>query len=132
MALLTKCIFGPKEVGDGFRVSIMSRHTLNDGTTPDSRITPDCYDAHHVVLAPSPQLLGDYYKRGLSWNEFEKRFRAEIARPEAVNLIRMFAELALTQNITLLCGEEMPYLCHRRIIAEECKRLIPELVVILN
>lgn len=130
MALFTKCIFKPRSPEDGFRISVMSRHTLNDGETPDVRITPDSYDAHHVVLAPSPQLLGDYYKRGLIWNEFEKRFRAEIAHPEALNLLRMIAELAHTQNITLLCKEEGPELCHRRILAEECNRLSPSLVVV--
>jgi len=36
--LKSKCILAEKNIDDGQRISIMSRHTLNDGKTPDERI----------------------------------------------------------------------------------------------
>ena len=68
----TRCILAPKELTDGVRISVMSRHTLNDGVTPDLRITRKLYDIHLPLLAPNPRLIGDYYKRDLPWEDFEE------------------------------------------------------------
>ena len=42
--LYTKSIIKQKSLEDGCRISVMSRHTLNDGITIDSRILPDSFD----------------------------------------------------------------------------------------
>lgn len=60
--LKSKSILAPKEETDGTRISIMSRHTLNDGVTPDPRLTPDLYDEHRPVLAAPARAVGGYYK----------------------------------------------------------------------
>ena len=39
MSLFTKCILKEKENNDGLRISVMSRHTQNDGVKLDKRIT---------------------------------------------------------------------------------------------
>ena len=70
--LKTKCILEPKEISDGLRISVMNRHTLNDGVTPDLRIDSSSYDLWFPWLAPPNLLLGDYYKRGLPWEQYEK------------------------------------------------------------
>lgn len=36
----------------------MSRHTKNDGKTPDERLTPDRYDEHRPMLAAPAQAVG--------------------------------------------------------------------------
>jgi uncharacterized protein YeaO (DUF488 family) len=51
----------------------MSRHTLQDGVTPDPRIV--AFDAWWQDLAPPPKLVGAYYKRGLPWAEFEAAYK---------------------------------------------------------
>jgi len=38
MSLSTGCILSPRQESDGTRISVMSRHTLNDGKTSDERI----------------------------------------------------------------------------------------------
>ena len=48
--LKSKCILSSKKPEDGTRISIMSRHTLNDGKTPDERITEDSFDIHQPEL----------------------------------------------------------------------------------
>jgi len=61
--LYTKCILSEREISDGIRISVMSRHTLNDGKTPDTRITKDKYDEWIKFLAPKSKLVRDYHKK---------------------------------------------------------------------
>lgn len=107
----------------------MSRHTLNDGVTPDSRITADLFDMHCPELAPSPRLIGDYYKRGLQWSEFELRFHKEIQAHFAQEILRRIAVLSYLGDVTLLCIEDSAEFCHRRILVEECLKFQPKLVI---
>ncbi len=127
--LRTKCILAPIEPSDGCRISIMSRHTLSDGITLDTRITPVHYDLHFPVLAPPPSLLGDYYKRGLAWDEFERRFIEYLHLSHVMCVLRELALRALDEEVTLLCIEETPEYCHRRIVAQECALLVHTLTV---
>ena len=60
--LQTKCILNKPDYWDGLRISIMSRHTLNDGKTRDIRIVPELYDAHCPFLAPQPELVGKFVR----------------------------------------------------------------------
>jgi uncharacterized protein YeaO (DUF488 family) len=129
MALYTKCILKDKDPKDGLRISIMSRHTLNDGKTPDRRITSDSFDLHYPELAPSPKLIGDYYKRGLLWNEFEILFVEEKLDVAVLKKLEEISATALLENVTLLCIEESADQCHRRLIADICSQLQPALVV---
>lgn len=63
--LKTKSILAPIEETDGNRISIMSRHTLNDGITPHPRINNSSYQEWNKVLATPEKLIGDHYKRNL-------------------------------------------------------------------
>ena len=125
--LRTKCILLPKEALDGYRISVMSRHTLNDGVTPDLRITRDSYDLHLSSLVPPLRLLGDYYKRGLPWVEFERRYFNYLQLPSVWEQVLELAVESMINVFTLLCIEETSEYCHRRLLAEECKRLRPEI-----
>lgn len=115
--------------GDGIRMSVMSRHTLNDGTTPDPTITPELFDIWYPELAPPPTLLGDYYKRGLSWAEFEDRYNEHLDLPAIDKALRWLARQAMSLDITVLCTEESPQQCHRRLLVARCKVLLPDLQV---
>jgi len=64
--IYTKCILLPSSPDDGWRISVMSRHTLNDGITPDPRIQVYGFNEWLLKVAPPSVLIGDYYKRGLS------------------------------------------------------------------
>jgi len=125
--LITKCILSPSSESDGYRISVMSRHTLNDGVTPDKRVVH--FDLHLPVLGPSPKLIGDYYKRGISWAEFESRYLDEIRNPRVEGFVKSLAEKSLHENVTILCIEDVADHCHRRLLAEECQRLVPGLKI---
>ncbi len=130
MSLFTKSIFKEKDSDDGIRISVMSRHTLNDGVTPDLRITSDRFEEHIVILAPPSKLVGDYYKGNLNWQEYETRYLEYLRIPDISKKVKQLAQRASKQDITLLCAEDTAEKCHRRILAEECQRYNSTLDVI--
>lgn len=127
--LKTKSILESIEESDGLRISIMSRHTLNDGITPHPEIYSLSYDLWMPSLSPPARLLGDYYKRGLPWDQFENKYLEYIRQPKVQIKVQNLAKESLDSVITLLCIEESPKYCHRRILAEECKKYQPSLVL---
>jgi uncharacterized protein YeaO (DUF488 family) len=131
--LKTKSIQSPREPNDGLRISIMSRHAMDDGVTSDPRITVESYDAWCPQLAPLSKLIGDYRKRGLSSEVFERRFISQIASsPLAQRWLKILVNYAHTSNVTLLYIEDGPERCHRRLIAEACLKIDPRLEVIIK
>ena len=126
--LFTKCILSKPLPDDGLRISVMSRHTLNDGMIPDSRIQT-CH-FHIPKFGPSPKLIGAYYRDEIDWSVFEKKYLAQIrSTQEIISIIKFFAEFALSHTITFLCVEEKPDFCHRRLLAEECQKFEPNMQV---
>ena len=130
MALYTSCIYHQNHPGR--RISVMSKHTLADGRTPDPRITEQSYDEWLRILAPPLRLVGDYYQRGLSWEQFATHYRAYLQWEDVNEKVAELSHRALTGDITLLCVEEEPEKCHRRLLAQECKRERPELSVVIK
>ncbi len=130
MALYTKSILKPIEASDGLRISVMSRHTLNDGKTPHPEIIPhESYTYHFRTLAPPMNLVSRYYHNGLSWEDFEKEYNLHLQNPVIAHCVRVLAGNSMNRDITILCIEEKPDRCHRRLLAEECKRHFPKLIV---
>jgi uncharacterized protein YeaO (DUF488 family) len=127
--LRTKCIILPIEPDDGLRISIMSRHTLNDGVTPHPEITHSQYDEWWPALAPEPSLIGDYFKRGLSFDIFAERYLESLTKPDKREAVAMLIALAEHQSVTILCQETEPDHCHRRLLAEFCQKIAPNLLV---
>lgn len=130
--LFTKCILAPIEEEDGIRISVMSRHTLEDGVTPDKRIAEGSYHSHFEPLAPRPELVGSYLRGEIDWDEYKKRYLDYLRSPKIKGQVWGLARSALRRDITLLCIEETPERCHRRILAEECKEHEPGLRVVYN
>lgn len=120
--LYTKCILKPPSPEDGFRISVMSRHTLNDGKTPDPRITEELFHVHLSHLGPDPKEIGAYLRKEITWEEFTKAYLEKLLSKPASIGVEMIAKGAIEGNITLLCIEETAEKCHRRLLAEECKR----------
>lgn len=69
---------------------------------------------HRPELAPNQEMLDDYKKRASGWPAYEERFLALMQeRRIQDNLAR-----DLVDNAVLLCSEEKPHQCHRRLVAE--------------
>jgi uncharacterized protein (DUF488 family) len=72
---------------------------------------------HLPELAPTQELLDSYKKHDGSWEEYERKFIALV--------ISRSIEESLSSEIfdgdCLLCSEDKPYHCHRRLVAEYLK-----------
>ena len=126
--LNTRCILAPRRGDDGLRISVMNRHTLTDGVTPDRRIAPASFDAWWPELAPASALLGAYYKQGLPWKEFEERFRNHLLSHQRDSLEEL-VRISWDSPVTILCIEATLRRCHRRLVAEVCLKIDPRLRV---
>lgn len=119
--LRTKPITAPAETSDGIRISVMSRHTLSGGKTPDASITHDTFDLWMPQLfGPPPRLVGAYYRGEIAWNDFEQEYNQHLKQEEQREALALLARAALAENVTLLCVEETPDRCHRRLLAQAC------------
>ena len=135
--LKTKCILAPIENDDGTRISVMSRHTLEDGIRPHPKITRDKYYVQEKILAPPDTLVGEYYRRIKQegscqeevWAWYSEQYLAHLRQPIQQEQVRGLATIGSDNDITILCIEETPEYCHRRLLAEECKELVPELKI---
>ena len=78
---------------------------------------------HIIELAPTREILDAYKKKQFNWLEYEKRFLTllEQRRPQIT------AEIGRLDQACLLCSEEFPDQCHRRLVAEHIQKINPEL-----
>jgi uncharacterized protein (DUF488 family) len=74
---------------------------------------------HDTRLSPTPELLADYRKHGLSWPEYEGRFRALMAERQPEKLLDPESFAVPT---VLLCSETTAERCHRRLVLEHLQR----------
>jgi uncharacterized protein (DUF488 family) len=69
---------------------------------------------HLPIMAPTPQLLSDYKKGLIGWQQYEAQFKAIIAQRQIQGHITpQDADMSC-----FLCSEAKADKCHRRIVAE--------------
>ena len=83
---------------------------------------------HHMPnLAPTPTLLRNFKKGGGAWDEYERGFKELMEERNAIDrLERSFFE----EPACLLCSEDKPTHCHRRLVAEAMQKRWPDLRVL--
>lgn len=72
----------------------------------------------HSELAPTKQLLKDYRSKEVGWEEFEARYKQQIEETKAIKGLQREE----FEDACLLCSEETPEKCHRRLLAEELEK----------
>ena len=70
---------------------------------------------HHPELAPTEEILDGYKKKGISWAEYERRFKALLKERDPLKNSPLAHEPG---PIGLLCAEDKPTQCHRRLVAD--------------
>ena len=73
---------------------------------------------HLPALAPTKELLDDYRKRRCDWAAYEDRFIALMRERR----IEATVPKDIVADGCLLCSEDKPHLCHRRLVAEYLKQ----------
>lgn len=71
------------------------------------------YD-HEIALAPTQDMLDAYRKEGTQWDEYERRFLDLMSQRRIEQTISREA----LDGACLLCSEDKPHHCHRRLVAE--------------
>ena len=75
-------------------------------------------DYRHIPkLAPTKDILDQYKKNGGNWADYEKKF-LDLMQARHVEDI----DKELLDGGCLLCSEDKPHHCHRRLVAEYLKR----------
>ena len=68
---------------------------------------------HEPKLAPTQQMLDEYKKKRGLWEDYEKRFLNLMAERKIEEI-----DKANVEGACLLCSEDKPHHCHRRLVAE--------------
>ena len=80
---------------------------------------------HHPELAPTEIVLKDYKNKKISWQEYEEQFLELLRkRKPQINIIENN-----DSNICLLCSEDKPVCCHRRLVAEYYQAKLGNVVI---
>jgi uncharacterized protein (DUF488 family) len=69
---------------------------------------------HLPELAPTQDILDEYKKSKGDWSVYEQKFLALLHKREVEKTV----DPALISDGCLLCSEEKPHHCHRRLVAE--------------
>ena len=80
---------------------------------------------HAPDLAPTQEMLDAYKKRKGAWNLYERDF-LELMRARR---IERSASSDVVDGSCLLCSEEKPQQCHRRLVAEYLQQAWPGVVI---
>lgn len=84
---------------------------------------------HETQFAPTKELLDNYKKGFIKWDEYEKEFLSILEKRNVQLLIQTKYKMNFDRTC-LLCSEEKPDFCHRRLVAEYIKRFIPDIEII--
>jgi uncharacterized protein YeaO (DUF488 family) len=108
----------PRHPGEGLRLGTVRRPPR--GVPKTEFATRDFYDVWFPNLSPSEELLkqGHAADDAASWKAFERRFRAEMARPEPGRVLDLLAALSHQTSFALGCYCADEARCHRSILRE--------------
>ena len=106
----------PRKPNEGVRLGTVRRPPR--GVPKTQFATLDYYDVWLPTLAPSPELMaiGQRSQDEQTWQRFERKFRAEMNKPEAARVLDLLAALSRQTSFSLGCYCENEERCHRSIL----------------
>jgi uncharacterized protein (DUF488 family) len=78
-----------------------------------SKVSGIAYE-HQLPFAPTRDILEDYKKKRINWQDYENKY-LELIRQRAVESL---VDPEKINGACLLCSEDKPHHCHRRLLAE--------------
>jgi uncharacterized protein YeaO (DUF488 family) len=108
----------PRARGEGVRIGTVRRPPR--GVPKEQFAKQDWYDVWFPNLAPSVETmkLGQAAETPAQWLAFKKRFRAELATPEAKHELELLAALSQASDFSVGCYCEDEARCHRSVLRE--------------
>jgi len=106
----------PRATDEGLRLGTVRRPPRGVPKKDFARL--DYYDAWLPDLSPSQALVSLALKArdDRSWKAFERRYRAEMNKPEPSRLLDLLAALSHQTNFAVGCYCEHEDRCHRSIL----------------
>jgi uncharacterized protein YeaO (DUF488 family) len=108
----------PRKPNEGLRLGTVRRPPRGVPKTQFANL--DYYDVWLPNLAPSQELVA-FAQRSRderSWKAFQRRFRAEMMKPDAARVLDLLAALSHQTNFSLGCYCENEERCHRSVLRE--------------
>jgi uncharacterized protein YeaO (DUF488 family) len=118
MSIAVVRLGSPRAANEGLRIGTVRRPPRG---VPKSQFAKrDFYDVWLPNLAPSQELVGFALRAQdeRSWKVFVRRYRAEMARPEATRVLDVLAALSHQTSFSLGCYCENENRCHRSVLRE--------------
>ena len=106
----------PRKRDEGLRIGTVRRPPRGVPKTQFAEL--DFYDVWLPNLAPSQELV-TFAQHSLdqkSWKVFERKFRAEMNKPDAARVLDLLAALSRQVNFSIGCYCENEERCHRSIL----------------
>ena len=106
----------PRHEDEGTRIGTVRRPPR--GVPKEEFAAQNWYDVWFPNLAPSVETmkLGQEATTPGQWLAFVKRYKAELARPEASHSLSLLAALSHTSNFSVGCYCENEERCHRSVL----------------
>ena len=116
MAIRIVRLGSPRTRGEGLRIGTVRRPPR--GVPKTEYAARDFYDIWLPDVAPSEELLKASRSADdeRAWKSFERRFRAEMKRPEASRLLDLLAALSHTTDLSVGCYCADESRCHRSVL----------------
>ncbi|OQD55107.1 hypothetical protein BM536_024630 [Streptomyces phaeoluteigriseus] len=111
MSVRVRRVYDPPESGDGVRV-LVDRLWPRGLAKEAARV-----DEWPRALTPSNELRRWYHTGEGSYEEFARRYEAELAEPEAAELLDRVRESAAVGPVTLLTAVKEPEHSHAAVLA---------------
>ncbi|GGR14854.1 hypothetical protein GCM10010497_16400 [Streptomyces cinereoruber] len=112
-AVRVRRVYGTPSPDDGVRV-------LVDRLRPRGLAKADAHvDEWPKALTPSTELRHWYHGPEGAYEEFRRRYGAELAAPAAAEALASLKDLATRQTVTLLTATKDPSTSHAAVLREE-------------
>lgn len=107
----------PRHDGEGLRIGTVRRPPR--GVPKTQFASGDWYDVWYPNLAPSVETMhiGRHAADDREWTRFARRYRQEMAAPDASRSLDLLAALSHGTNFSVGCYCEDASRCHRSILA---------------
>ncbi|WP_238492464.1 DUF488 domain-containing protein [Desulfotruncus alcoholivorax] len=81
---------------------------------------------HHPELAPTEELMKKFKKKQITWQDYEEEYNNILLQRDPLKSIDFEKQ---DSPVCLLCSEDKPEECHRRLLAEYYSNLLPNVKI---
>src|ERR1700757_3519194 len=106
----------PRLANEGLRLGTVPRPPR--GVPKSEFASRNFYDVWLPLLSPSAELVAEALSAddAAAWRRFERKFKAQMAKPDAARTLDLLAALSHTTNLSLGCYCADESRCHRGVL----------------